>query len=128
MGADRSALTALGVVAVLLVALVATTSGGLGPVSLAHPTAQHHATSGGHDGQDQAGAGSTTHRGEQPSPPRAAQGARWLPTWGRLVLVVVLACGVLTLLAGVRVRVVRRRRSPPRRKGAPTALVEDPTA
>lgn len=127
MGADRSALTALGVLGALVVVLAATTVGGLRPVSLGTTTSQHAGRTG-----DPATHGHASEPGHavggpgRVAPLRPPLGPDWLPTWGRLTGIVVLACVVLALLASVRIRVLRRRRLPPPRTVRASPAVEEP--
>lgn len=128
MGADRSALTALGGVAVLLVVLAATTVGGLRPVSVGTTTSQHDGRSG-EPAAPWSGSGAghdVTGDARPPSSLRPPLGLSWLPTWGRLVAIVALACLVLAALASLRVRSLRRRRPPPPRTPATPGPAEEP--
>lgn len=128
MGVDRSALTALGVVAVLLVALVATTSGGLAPVRVSPSLTRHVTTAPSH--QSSGGQASTSSGSkQQPAPPSAAPRAlAWLPSVSQLVLIVVLAGVLLMVMVSLRVAFARRRTLPPARERTVTPLVEDPAS
>jgi len=126
MGADRSALKAVGVVAVLLVALVATTSGGLGPVQVPHLSSQHAGTPPAH--QSSGGSPSGGGGGHQSAPPNGSSPALdWLPTVSQLVLILVLAGIALTVIVSLRVAFARRRSLPPAREIA-SSEVREPAA
>ncbi|MGN6722183.1 MAG: DUF4129 domain-containing protein [Marmoricola sp.] len=126
MGADRSALTAVGVAAVVLVALVATTSGGLGPVHVPHPSSQQAGTPPTH--QSSGGSPSNGGSNQQPAPPSGtSHGLTGLPTVSQFVLILVLAGIVLTVIVSLRVAFARRRTLPPAR-GRPSPLVEEPAS
>lgn len=122
MGADRSALAALGAAAALLVVLVASTSGGLQAVSLPHSSAPGSTTS-----QHQP-SGSAPSTGGQPptSTSGSTHGLDWLPTGSRLVLIMVFAMIVLALFAILRFTFVRRPRLSPGRTRSAQAAIEDP--
>jgi hypothetical protein len=123
MGADRSALTAVGVVAVLLVALVATTSGGLGPVGVPHLSSQNSGTP---PPQQSTGGSSPGGSTSQAAPPNGSSQTRFrLPTVSQFVLILVLAAIALTVIVSLRVAFARRRVLPPAR-GRASPLREEP--
>lgn len=127
MGADRSALKAAGVVAVLLVALVATTSGGLGPVHVVpHLSSPHAGSPPAH--QSSGGSPSGGGGGHQSAPPNGSSPALdWLPTVSQLVLILVLAGIALTVIVSLRVAFARRRSLPPAREIASSGAREPAT-
>lgn len=123
MGTERSALALLGAAAVLVVVLIGTTAGGLAPVRVtgsstghANPAPAQRATG---------GSDRTSGGGQSRSPGVRSPDVSWLPSWGQLVVIVVLAGGALALLATLRVTFVRRRRLVPGRARGVTPPGED---
>ena len=105
----------------LVVVLVATTSGGLRSVSLPHPSGSSSPTS-----QHQpSGSAPSTGGQHQGSPSDATRGLGWLPSGSQLVLIAVLAMIVITLLAILRVAVVRRPRVAPGRRRTVQPAIEE---
>lgn len=113
MGTDRTALLVLGAAAALMVALLASTAGGLGPVHVGGSPTQNGQTS---THQSTGGSTQPSAGNDQSASPQAQpRTLPWLPTWSQAVLIGVLAAMVLTLLATVRITLVRPRKLRPDR-------------
>ena len=126
MGAHRAAPIVASALALIFVALVATTSGGMAWPSVGHGA--HHA---GTSHRSTSSGGSTSGgSGSPPSPTGSpTTTSRWLPDLGRFVLIAVLAFVTLAVLASLRVTLVRRQKIPPERSATIQApLVEEPEA